>query len=233
LVSSIRVGRRTVRGVFLERPNRFLSMVRVGEEVMPCFLPNPGRMVELLVPGTKVILSEVLKEERKTCFDLVGVFYEGRLVSVDSRVPNRLVLEALRNRDLEEFLGYDVVKPEYGYGHSRFDFFLSSGKGRCLLEVKSCTLVEDGVALFPDAVTLRGRRHVTELAEALNEGYRACVLFVIQRTDARVFAPNDETDPKFSEALRDAASNGVEVYAYSSEFRENVITLRDRVPVRL
>jgi sugar fermentation stimulation protein A len=142
-------------------------------------------------------------------------------------------LVALKNRELEGFSGYDVEKSEYGYGHSRFDFFLPSYEKGCLLEVKSCTFVEDSVALFPDAVTLRGRRHVIELARAIDEGYRACVLFVIQRTESTVFAPNDETDPKFGEALREAATKGVEVYAYSARLRENLITLRGRVPVRL
>ena len=235
MVSSIKIEGRTVRGVFLERPNRFLVLVKVGEKVLPSFLPNPGRMHELLVPGTRVILREVLKENRKTSYDLVGVFYEGQIVSVDSRVPNRLVLEALKNRDIEEFSEYDTVKPEYSYGHSRFDFFLSNDGEKCLLEVKSCTLVEDGVALFPDAVTLRGRRHVMDLAKALREGYRASVLCVIQRTDASLFAPNDETDPLFGQALREAAAKGVEVYAYAVEISSNFSQqfLSSRIPIRL
>lgn len=189
--------------------------------------------MSFFVPGTEVIHSEGLKERRKTSFDLVGVFYRGQLVPVDSRMPNRLVLDALNNGDIEEFLGYNVAKQEYGYGHSRFDFFLSGDEGRCLLEVKSCTLVEDGVALFPDAVTLRGRKHVMELAKALEDGYRACVLFVVQRTDACLFAPDDATDPLFGMALRKASLKGVEVYAYSSEFRGDVVRLRGRVRVEL
>jgi sugar fermentation stimulation protein A len=102
-----------------------------------------------------------------------------------------------------------------------------------LLEVKSCTLVEDGVALFPDAMTLRGRRCIMDLARALSDGYRACMLFIIQRNDAHVFSPNYETDLKFGKALGEAATKGVEVYAYSAEFAENVIMLRSTVPVRL
>lgn len=150
---------------------------------------------------------------RKTGCDLVCVFYGVQLVSVDSRVPNRLFLVALKNRELEGFSGHNVVKSEYDYGHSRFDFFLPSDEKGCLLEVKSCTFVEDNVALFLDALTLRGQRHMIELVSAMDEGYRACVFFVIQRTDAAVFAPNDETNPKFGEALREAATKGVEVYA--------------------
>jgi len=233
LVSFIKIEGRTLRGVFQERPNRFLALVKAEDRVLPSFLPNPGRMHELLTPGTEVILREVLKENRKTDYDLIGVFYNGQTVSVDSRVPNKLVLEALKNKDIEELSEYNIIKPEYGYGHTRFDFFLANEHERCLLEVKSCTLVKDGVALFPDAETERGRRHVKDLVKAKKEGYRTCVLFIVQRTDANVFAPNDETDPEFGKVLRDAAVKGVEVYAYYSEFIKNRITLKGKVKVEL
>jgi len=157
---------RTLRGIFQERPNRFLALVKIENRILPSFLPNPGRMHELLTPGTEVVLREVLKENRKTDYDLIGVFHNGQMVSVDSRVPNKLILEALRNREIEELSDYNTIKPEYGYGHTRFDFFLANEHERCLLEVKSCTLVKDGVAMFPDAKTERGRRHVRDLAKA-------------------------------------------------------------------
>jgi len=233
LVSFIGIKGKTIRGVFQERPNRFLALVKVENRILPSFLPNPGRMHELLTPGTEVILREVLKENRKTDYDLIGVFYNAQMVSVDSRVPNKLVLEALKNRDIEELSRYNTIKPEYGYGHTRFDFFLANGHESCLLEVKSCTLVKDGVAMFPDAETERGRRHVRDLVKAKKEGYRACVLFIVQRTDAQVFSPNDETDPEFGKVLRDAAAEGVEVYAYYSEFAEDRITLKGKVRVEL
>jgi sugar fermentation stimulation protein A len=233
LVSFIKIEGKTLMGIFQKRPNRFLALVKVEDRILPSFLPNPGRMHELLTPGTEVILREVLKENRKTDYDLIGVFYNGQVVSVDSRVPNKLVLEALKNGDIEELSEYNIIKPEYGYGHTRFDFFLTNEHESCLLEVKSCTLVKDGVALFPDAETERGRRHLRDLVKAKKEGYRACVLFVVQRTDADVFAPNDETDSEFGKVLRDAALEGVEVYAYYSEFVGNKITLKGKVKVEL
>ncbi len=217
MVSFITIGGRTLRGFFRERPNRFLALVKVGNRILPSFLPNPGRMHELLTPGTEVILREVLKENRKTNYDLIGVFFNSHMVSVDSRVPNKLVLESLKNRDIDELSEYSIIKPEYRFGHTRFDFLLTKDHGGCLLEVKSCTLVKNGVALFPDAETERGRRHVRDLMKAKKEGYRACVLFIVQRYDAHLFAPNDETDPKFGKVLRDAAVEGVEVYAYKVE----------------
>jgi len=233
LVSFIKIEGKTLRGVFQERPNRFLALVKIEDRILPSFLPNPGRMHELLTPGTQVILREVLKEDRKTDYDLIGVFYNEQMVSVDSRVPNKLVLEALKNGDIKELSEYTIIKPEYGYGHTRFDFFLANEHESCLLEVKSCTLVKDGIALFPDAETERGRRHVRDLMKAKTEGYRACVLFVVQRTDADVFAPNDEIDPEFGKVLRDAAVVGVGVYAYCSDFVGNQITLKGKVKVEL
>jgi len=217
LVSFIKIEGKTLRGIFQARPNRFSALVKVENRILPTFLPNPGRMHELLTLGTEVILREVLKQNRKTEYDLIGVFHNGQMVSVDSRVPNKLVLEALKNRDIEELSEYNVIKPEYDYGHTRFDFFLANEHENCLLEVKSSTLVKDGVAMFPDAETERGRRHVRDLVKAKKEGYRACVLFIVQRTDAHVFAPDDETDPEFGKTLRKAALEGVEVYAHKMD----------------
>jgi sugar fermentation stimulation protein A len=222
-----------LRGFFQERPNRFLALVKVENKILPTFLPNPGRMRELLIPGTRVILREVEKEYRKTSYDLIGVIRNDTMVSVDSRVPNKLIFEALKNRDLKEFSEYNTIKPEYSYGHTRFDFYLANKHSRCLLEVKSCTLVKDGVAMFPDAVTERGRRHLLDLIKAKREGFRACVLFVVQRTDAQVFSPNDETDPEFGEALRKAIAEGVEAYSYYSEFIKNKIMLKGKLEVKL
>jgi len=152
--SFIEIEGRLCRGVFLERPNRFLAMVKIEKTVVPSYLPNPGRMRELLYPGAEVLLRDVgATPHRKTAYDLIGVHLEEQMVSVDTRVPNRLIREALRNRDLDEFSEYSVIRPEYRYGHSRIDFYLAKDGERCLLEVKSCTLVEEGVALFPDAPT--------------------------------------------------------------------------------
>lgn len=114
-------------------------------------MPNPGRMLELLTPGTEVILREVVNENRKTFYDLIGVLYNGQRVSVDSRVSNKSVLEALRNEDIEELAEYNRIRPGHGCGHTRFDFLLTNKLEQCLLEVKPCTLVKDGRAMFPDA----------------------------------------------------------------------------------
>jgi sugar fermentation stimulation protein A len=232
--SFIEIEGRLCRGVFQERPNRFLAMVKVEEAVVPSYLPNPGRMHELLYPGVEVLLQEVgATPHRKTAYDLIGVLQKDQMVSVDTRVPNRLVLKALRNRDLDEFSEYHVIHPEYRYGHSRIDFYLAKSGERCLLEVKSCTLVEEGVALFPDAPTKRGRRHLSELIMAKREGWRACVVFVVQRSDAQMFTPNDATDPAFGALLRRAVREGVEAYTYITGFTGQKIILNGQIEVTL
>lgn len=236
VVAFIKVEGKILEGVFERRLTRFSALVNVGGKGFPCFLPNPGRLSELLVSGVKVILREgATATGRKTVYDIIGVYCNGVIVSVDSRVPNKLVLAALKHGDLPEFRGYSGVKAEYSYGHARFDFLLYEGSAvkPCLLEVKSCTLVRDGVAMFPDAPTERGARHVLELSKALDEGFRAAVLFVIQRGDAVVFTPNDEMDPRFGAALREAVRHGVEVYAYRARFTGDGIVLDGRVEVRL
>jgi sugar fermentation stimulation protein A len=161
--------------------------------------------------------------------------YAGQLVSVDARLPNKLVAEALHAKRLAGFQEYPVVEQEVALGDSRIDLRLDGGSGKptCWIEVKSATLVEDGIARFPDAPTKRGQRHVRELMGAVAQGERAAVIFVVQREDARCFAPHDQADPDFGQMLRAAAANGVEVYAWRCQVNLKAIRLEEPVPVLL
>lgn len=234
MVSFIRNEGRTSIGTFQARPNRFSALVKIEDKILLTYLPNPGRMHELLIPGTKVIIKEAQNQNRKTSYDLIGVIHGKQRVSVDSRVPNKLFLEALKNQDIKELTSYRV-KPEFAYGHTRFDFLLTQKQEKCLVEAKSTTLVKDGVAMFPDAVTERGKRHVNNLAKAKKEGYRTGILFLVQRNDASSFAPCDEVDPKFGEALRKAAAEGVEIYAYKMKISQDfsLLSLSSKLTVDL
>lgn len=227
---SLKIEGKIVKGFFKARLNRFSALVKLGGEEVRCFLPNPGRLKELLIPDAKVFLKEIKESrDRLTIYDLIAVKHGRVWVFIDSRMPNRILSEALKKHEIEEFSMYDGVRPEFKFGNSKFDFFLTNSIERCILEAKSCTLVKNGRALFPDAPTERGRRHVLELIEAKEEGYRACILFLIQRPDADFFSSNDEVDPKFGEALRKALKYGLEVYAYRSYFNMKTITLLDKV----
>jgi sugar fermentation stimulation protein A len=201
-VSEIVISEKLVEATYLARSNRFLAIVKIEDEKLPSFLPNPGRMNEMLQPGVKVILRVAKKIGRKTSYDLIGVSHRDLIISVDSRIPNKLVFSALKNGDIWELKGYKGIRPEYKYDNVRFDFLLTNNSKPCLLEVKSCTLVRASRALFPDSVTVRGRKHMEKLAEAVGRGYRACVMFIVQRDDADVFSPNDEVDPRARERSR-------------------------------
>ena len=215
----------------LERPNRFLGVVELNGEKVEAFIPNPGRMHELMVPGTRVYVIPKEGAHRKTKFDLTLMEYNDTLVSIDSRLPNYMLKESI-NAGLHEFKGYRVERAEPTFHDSRLDLKLTYGTNQVLLEAKSCTLVEDGMALFPDAPTKRGTRHMNTLIKALEHG-RAAVCFIIQRNDAVEWRPNEVMDPEFADALRDAVDAGVEAYAYICDINLCAVSIKNRVPVSL
>jgi len=231
-VSGLYLEGRLVEAQFLSRPNRFLGVVELGNERVECFIPSPGRMRELLFRGSRVVLMEAHGGNRTTEYDLLGVRLRGANVLVDSRIPNRLLLEALRERAVPIGIDYSQVIPEPRVGRNRFDFELKDHDG-VLVEAKAVTLVEEGVAFFPDAPTSRGARHLRELTRLKERGRRGVVIFLIQRDDARAFAPNDKTDPAFGLALRNAVTAGVEVYAFSCKWKGNEVSLGVPVEIRL
>lgn len=233
-VSGVKIGGGPLlEGEFIERPNRFLTRVRLGRKMVEAHLHDPGRLRELLVRGRTVYLSAAAGESRKTRYDLVMVAYGEVLVSLDSTLPNRLVYAELMKGGIASLRGYDEVRSEVRYGRSRFDFLLASPGKLCYVEVKSVTLVVDGVALFPDAVTTRGARHVRELLDARRSGHEAFVLFVVQRGDAHCMAPHDEVDPAFGQALREAVQGGVRALAYRCSVSRDRVRLEKRIEVRL
>ena len=222
-----------VQGRFIRRLNRFAALVDLGGEETLVHVANSGRMRELLVEGRRVFLRPVARAHRKTAFDLALVDPGGGLASADARLPNLLLYEALREGRLPQFAGYDELFREITFGESRLDLGLAGPAGRCYIEAKSVTLVVDGVGLFPDAPTIRGRKHVGSLSDAVREGHRAAVAFVVQREDAHALTPNDTADPQFGIALRQAAREGVEVYAYRCRVDTDRIVLAGQVPVML
>jgi sugar fermentation stimulation protein A len=223
-----------VPGRFVRRDNRFRVAVEVEGKAVAAHLPNSGRLTELLTSGRPCWLAEFADAlKRKTRFDLKLVEYAGVMVSVDARLPNSLFAEAVAAGRLRPFQGYDQVTREVRRGESRLDFGLGGPESTCLVEVKSVTLVEDGLARFPDAPTLRGARHLRELTVAANQGEHAAAVFIVQRPDAQRFAPYDQTDPAFGAALRQAASAGVGVYAWTCEVTVQAITIATQIPVGL
>jgi sugar fermentation stimulation protein A len=221
------------QGTFLRRENRFACLVRLGRRTETVYLPNSGRLETVLLPGTRVFVVERESPSRTTKYDLVVAALKRGYVSVDDRVPAELVNDALVKGTLSPFAQYSTIRREVARGRSRLDFLVTSRVSECFLEVKSVTLVQDGVARFPDAPTLRGRQHVQSLIWAKKEGYQAAVVFVIQREDAESLTPNDEIDADFGQAVRQAHRAGVGLYAYGCEVTPKEIELTGQVPVRL
>jgi sugar fermentation stimulation protein A len=192
-------------------------------------LPNSGRLGELLTPDRELRLARMPDARRKTTYDVKLAAYAGVWVSVDARLANRLFAEAWLAGRLADFAGYTNLLPEVGLGESRLDFVLSGPAGQCWVETKSVTLVEGGCARFPDAPTLRGQRHLAELAGAVRRGDRAAVVFIVQRPDAVAFAPHAEADPDFAQGLREAQAAGVRVLAYRCRVSEEEVVVEEKI----
>ncbi len=204
-------------GRFVDRPNRFLVNIKLEgtDEIHAAFLHDPGRMKELLLPDVRLLIRKPLKmSDRKTNWDVLAVYHNNFWITIKSSLPNLVAKTALSNGWISELVEYPNLKPEIKYGHSRLDFLLTNGSSECYVEVKGVTLVESGVALFPDAPTSRGTRHLQELIKLKAEGKRAVVLFICMRNDPEAFSPNWITDPVFSKQLETAVNEGVEVLVY-------------------
>lgn len=200
------------KGVFLERPNRFIAYVELNGKRERVHVKNTGRCAELLRERVTVYLEKSSKQDRKTAYDLIAVEKEGRLINMDSQAPNRAVEEWLLTKQL--FPDLTFLRPETVYGRSRFDFYAEAGGRKIFIEVKGVTLEQDNVVRFPDAPSERALKHVEELIAAKKEGYEVYVLFVIQMQDVSYFTPNRQTQQAFAEALLAAQQAGVCILAY-------------------
>ena len=219
-----------VPGSFLSRPNRFIAHIEIEGSQQVCHVKNTGRCKELLQPGATVYCADCQSPARKTRYDLIAVQKGHRLINMDSQAPNQAVKEWLLSGGLGSI---EKLKPETTFGDSRFDFSFYKDGRLCFLEVKGVTLETDGVCAFPDAPTQRGTKHLTELTRLCREGYGAYVLFVIQMSDVAFLHPNDQTDPAFGQALRQAAREGVQLLAMDCTVAPDEMVSRNPVEVRL
>ncbi|XSG73191.1 DNA/RNA nuclease SfsA [Herpetosiphon llansteffanensis] len=233
-----------VMASFLARPNQFLVVAALADgSIVQAHMADRGRLLTKLVPGAQLVLGHKPAEGRKTAYQVAGVYEGNELVSLDTGLPNRLVEAALRARALSPFAAYSHVEREVKHGASRFDFGLAPAPpthakrygGDCpwLVEVKSVGDAADGLALFPDAPTVRGRRHLLELAELHEQGRRTAVVFIVQRGDAQRVSVNRQIDPAFAETLALVASCGVEIYAYRCPLSLAGIQLAEQLPIDL
>lgn len=219
------------KAVFLERPNRFIAHCTVDGMLETVHVKNTGRCRELLVPGATVYLEKSSNPNRKTAYDLVTVETPFGLVNMDAAAPNQVAGELLRAGAI--LSSPNLVQPEVRFGTSRLDFYAENDQQRLFVEVKGVTLRQGAWAVFPDAPTVRGTKHMGELVQAVAQGYRAMALLIVQMGGCTAFRPNRETDPAFCRALRDARAAGVEVRAVDCRVTPNTVTANRELPVDL
>lgn len=228
-----------IQAKFISRPNRFIAEAQVGGNIVRAHVKNTGRCKELLLPGATVYLQDHRKNmgNRKLAYSLISVEKrtdDGKIliVNMDSQAPNHVVKEALvENRIRLPHLDLlDEVKPECTFGGSRLDFFLRDIEGReGFAEVKGVNLEKNAAALFPDAPTERGIKHLNELIKIKGTGREAYAIFVIQMEGIRYFMPNDDCHPEFGNALRKASAAGVGILAFDCKVTPEEIKIKDRI----
>jgi len=220
----------TERALFISRPNRFVLTCKVREKTVHAFLPNPGRLSELLLPGTPIYLEKTSNPNRSLLYTAVALERDGLRIVLHTHRTNDVARYLIESGSVPALSEHEVVRREVTHGNSRFDFLLRKGGQDMFLEVKSCTLFSKKVAMFPDAVTARGRKHLEELT-CLAEGGASCaVLFLVHWPRSEVFLPDFHTDLEFSKAMKDA-KNKIRFFPVSVEWREDLSIVSGRTKI--
>lgn len=218
-------------GKFISRPNRFIANIEIDGKAEVCHVKNTGRCKELLTAGADVFVEKSGNPDRKTVYDLISVYKNGMLINMDSQAPNKVFYEWARESNF--FGDITLIKPEYKYKNSRFDFYIEADDRKIFVEVKGVTLENDGVVSFPDAPTERGVKHLKELVDAKENGFEAYVFFIVQMEKCIYFTPNRLNHPQFADALLDAKNSGVNIIAVNSIVTENELKINEFIQVVL
>jgi len=226
---------RLIQGTLIKRYQRFKADVKLRNgHVVTAHCPNSGSMLGCSDPGRPVYLSRHNNPGRLLKYTWEMIEMPTSLVGINTWVPNQLVKESIIDKKIKAFLGYETIWTEVSYGqNSRIDLLLEKGKERCFVEVKNSTLVEDGVAYFPDAVTSRGLKHLVELQQEVRKGNRCVMFYLVQRMDAKLFRPAHHIDPAYRKELRRAFRNGVEILVYDVFLNLESISLNKPLPYEL
>lgn len=223
-----------VHGRLIKRYKRFLADVLLdnGETVI-AHCTNSGSMKSCLEDDAEVYLSPVNDSKRKTKFTWEMIKINDDWVGINTGNPNKLAFDAVLNNKIEKLKGYTEVKREVKFGDSRFDVMAKNDKETCFIEVKNVTLKEGDFALFPDAVTTRGKKHLETLIKVKEEGMRAVMLYIVQRMDVKTFAPAKDIDPEYANTLIKAFNKGVEIIPMQAKVTPQKIELIKELPFQL
>ncbi|WP_088225153.1 DNA/RNA nuclease SfsA [Desulfosporosinus sp. FKB] len=217
---------------FIRRPNRFIAHVLLDNHEEIVHVKNTGRCKEILQEGATVILEEAKNKERKTKYSLIAVYKGDALINIDSQIPNMVVYQGIKEGKIKGIPDVTKLSKERVYNNSRFDLYFETKELRGFVEVKGVTLETEGIAMFPDAPTQRGCKHIYEMIRAVEEGYAGFIFFLIQMTGVKYFTPFELRDPEFAKALRLASEKGVKVLAYDSIVSDDEISIGAPVEVR-
>lgn len=219
----------------LKRYKRFLADVTVGEETFTAHVPNTGSMTACWEPNWKCALSKSDNPARKMAHTLELTHNGETWIGVNTANANKLAHLWLKNEFIPELTGYTLIQPEKKIGDSRIDFYLEGHATfpATYVEVKSVTLKLNGVAQFPDAVSERGQKHLKELMELKRQGFRAIMLYVVQREDVERMIPCASVDPKYASLLKEASAVGVEILVYQCKIDLNGIGFGKSLPFHL
>lgn len=218
-----------VEGRFVKRLNRFIAEVEIDGLVQKVHVKNTGRCAELFIEGATVFLEESDNPNRKTKYSLINIYKGDMLINLDSQVPNQVVYEALLAGQIEEIQNVTYAKREVTYGKSRFDIYYETETTKGFIEVKGVTLEVDGLAMFPDAPTERGSKHILELTKGLEEGYKNYVCFLVQIDGVVLFRPHHERDMALAENLYAGIEKGLGFLSYNSLVTRDSIELNQKV----
>ena len=223
-----------IKGKLLSRYKRFFTDIELADgQVVVAHTPNTGSMKQCAISGYNVLISESDNPKRKLKYTLELIRVGDHWVDTHTQRTNRVVEEALRNNWIKSLEDYRL-QPEYKFGESRIDFYLQKGEEKVLLEVKNVTLCcNETTARFPDAVTIRGQKHLRELLAAKKQGYRAVIFFLIQRAEATQFSPADDIDSVYGKLLREVVAGGVEAMAYKTIVTPEENRVGEQIPVVL
>lgn len=222
-----------VEGIFLNRPNRFVANVLIDGKNEKVHVKNTGRCKEILLKGTKVYLEKSNNPNRKTKYSIISAMKGDMLINIDSQVPNTVVYESIINNKINYFNNITLLKREVTYNNSRFDLYYETEEKKGFIEVKGVTLEDNGITMFPDAPTKRGRKHVEDMIKAVEEGYIGSIFFLVQIDNVNLFTPNKKMDKDFYNSLLKASKSGVKIICYNSNVTKNSISIGEEVKVVL
>lgn len=216
----------------IKRYKRFLADVLLADEsVTTVYCPNTGSMKSCSAPGSSVYISRSDNLARKYPFTLEMIQQDSTWIGINTGLTNHIVADAIEKGEIAEFSDIDSLRQEVKVSKSsRLDLLLTKGEEKIYIEIKNCSLVEDGVAMFPDAVTARGTKHLRELAELVHNGHEAVIFFLVQRTDAKTFRAAAHIDPVYADVLAEVHAAGVRVLVYQAEVTPQSIQVKQQLP---